>query len=158
MYSVSASNKFNFPKNKVLEIIREPGHLKNFHPFCLSNEAINWPGEGSSDKLVYLNGVTYIRNFYNWSDNGFDLNIGGSKRKSTVNWIVEGDDKKSSLTVIIHPHLLYKYSITRWFVWNFFAKYMVQSYINHVMKGFTYYINTGNTVQKNQFGKHHWFS
>ena len=35
---------------------------------------------------------------------------------------------------------------------------MLQSYINHVIKGFNHYMKTETNVLQNQFGTHRWFS
>jgi len=35
---------------------------------------------------------------------------------------------------------------------------MLQSYINHVLSGFEFFINKDELVKSNQFGKHIWFS
>ena len=113
--------------------------------------------------MDYIKYIKYKRhldwdNFFNWSENGYDLEIGGSKRKSIVNWIIKGDENYSSLRVRINPDLLYKNRLIKWLVWNLYIKFMIQSYINHVVRGFKFFIDTGNKVHSNQFGKHKWFS
>ena len=158
MYYVEAFAKFNKPKQTIEDAIKKPGCLEDFHPFCASNKALSWPGDNSIDELVYLNGVRYKRRFFNWSENGYDLEIGGSKRKSIVNWVISGNEINSSLRVRINPDILYKNSFIKWIAWNLYIKFMIQSYINHVIKGFKFYIETGKKVQSNQFGKHRWFS
>ena len=158
MYFVEAQANFNKPKKIIEEAIKKPGCLEDFHPFCKSNNAITWPGNESIDELIYLNGVKYTRKFYNWTENGYDLSIGGSRRQSTVNWVITGDDYKSSLRIKINPDIQYKNPIIKWLMWNLYIKHMIQSYINHVVKGFKYHIDTGQKVKSNQFGKHTWFS
>ena len=41
---VEAERKFNKSKEKILEEIRRPGNLNDYHPFCKVNKALKWPG------------------------------------------------------------------------------------------------------------------
>ena len=158
MYYVEASANFNKPKKVIEDAIKKPGCLEDFHPFCHSNKALSWPGKNSEDELIYLNGVRYKRKFFNWTENGYDLEIGGSKRKAIVNWIIKGNNNVSSLLVRINPDLPFKNRFIKWLVWNLYIKLSIQKYINHVVKGFKFFIETGAKVHSNQFGKHSWFS
>ena len=158
MYYVEARANFNKPKKVIEDAIKKPGCLEDFHPFCLSNKTLSWPGNNSEDELIYLNGVRYKRKFFNWNEDGYDLEVGGSKRKSIVNWTINGDNNNSSLIIRINPDLLFKNRLIKWLVWNLYIKYMIQSYVNHVVRGFKFFIETGYKVRSNQFGKHSWFS
>ena len=89
---VESKVDFNLPKSKILKLITEPGNLEKYHPFCKKNEIIKWPGNGSVDILEYHNGMRFKREFFNWSDNGYDLKIGGRRNMAIVNWVVEGDE------------------------------------------------------------------
>ena len=55
--------------------------------------------------LEYHNGMKFNREFYNWTDNGYDLRIGGKRNMAVVNWVVEGEQSKSSLRVRINPNI-----------------------------------------------------
>ena len=158
MYYVEATANFNKPKKVIEDAIKKPGCLEYFHPFCLSNKTLSWPGNNSEDELIYLNGVKYKRRFFNWNEDGYDLEVGGSKRKSIVNWIINGDNNNSSLIIRINPDLLFKNRLIKWLAWNLYIKFMIQSYVNHVVRGFKFFIDTGDKVRSNQFGKHSWFS
>ena len=158
MYYVEATANFNKPKKVIEDAIKKPGCLEDFHPFCLSNKTLSWPGNKSEDELIYLNGVRYKRKFFNWNEDGYDLEVGGSKRKSIVNWIINGDNNNSSLIIRINPDLLFKNRLIKWLAWNLYIKFMIQSYVNHVVRGFKFFIETGDKVRSNQFGKHRWFS
>ena len=158
MYFVEARANFNKPKKVIEDAIKKPGCLEDFHPFCLSNKTISWPGNNSEDELIYLNGVRYKRRILNWNEDGYDLEVGGSKRKSIVNWIINGDNNNSSLIIRINPDLLFKNRFIKWLAWNLYIKFMIQSYVNHVVRGFKFFIETGDKVRSNQFGKHSWFS
>ena len=158
MYYVEATANFNKPKKVIEDAIKKPGCLEDFHPFCLSNKTLSWQGNNSEDELIYLNGVRYKRRILNWNEDGYDLEVGGSKRKSIVNWIINGDNNNSSLIIRINPDLLFKNRFIKWLAWNLYIKFMIQSYVNHVIKGFKFFIETGDKVRSNQFGKHSWFS
>ena len=159
---VESKVDFNLPKSKILKLITEPGNLEKYHPFCKKNEIIKWPGNGSVDILEYHNGMRFKREFFNWSDNGYDLKIGGRRNMAIVNWVVKGDDYKSSLRVRINPNIKNYIPIKNIFIqrvlWFVYIKPMLQSYINHVIRGFNHHMNTETNVLRNQFGTHRWFS
>ena len=159
---VESKVELKLPKSKILNLIREPGNLNKYHPFCKKNEIINWPGNGSVDHLEYHNGMKFNREFYNWTDNGYDLRIGAKRNMAIVNWVVEGDERSSSLRVRINPNIknyipIENRLIQRLF-WFLYIKPMLQSYINHVTKGFNHFMKTDTSVLPNQFGTHRWFS
>ena len=83
---VSCSINLDFDREKVWQIISEPGNLNKVHPFCKLNTVVNWDKDKHEDVLEYLNGVTLYRNFYNWDEgNGYELDIGRKNgRKSKV--------------------------------------------------------------------------
>ena len=159
---VESKVDFNLPKSKILKLITEPGNLEKYHPFCKKNEIIKWPGNGSVDILEYHNGMRFKREFFNWSDNGYDLKIGGRRNMAIVNWVVEGDENNSSLRVRINPNIKNYVSIKSRLIqrllWLIYIKPMLQSYINHVIRGFSHFIKTDKVILQNQFGTHIWFS
>ena len=71
----------------VWQVISSKEALELFHPFCLKNKVISW-GDVKADELVYLNGLTFIREFTTWNPNqGFELTIGKRNgKKSKVRW------------------------------------------------------------------------
>ena len=79
-----------------------------------------------------------------------------------VNWVVEGDENNSSLRVRINPNIKnyvpIKSRLIQRLLWLIYIKPMLQSYINHVVRGFNYFIKTETIVVQNQFGTHRWFS
>ena len=71
--------EYTYPisKSELWSQISRPGNLKDCHPFCKDNEALEWGKNSHSDRLEYLNGMTYIRQFLNWNEGeGYDLIIG----------------------------------------------------------------------------------
>ena len=155
---VEAERKFNKSKKKILKEIRRPGNLNDYHPFCKENKAVKWPGKGSIHELEYLNGLKYRRDFIEWDENGYVLEIGRNNKIAKVQWIVDGTEENSSLKVRINPKLPYKNALVRWVAWNFYIKFRLQSYINNVLDGFEYFIETNDRVVRNKYGKHAWFS
>ncbi len=142
-------------------IISSPSNLELFHPFCANNPIINWPGLNSFDQIYYYNGLILERKFVNWIDGkGYDLSIGKKNEKqSFVSWKIEENKNKAKLSVSIYPYL---YNEGNKMI-NFFPFYLIvrpslTNYINSVMKGLEYYIETNKKVEKNQFGTHKFFS
>ena len=159
---VESKVELNFPKSLILNLIREPGSLNKYHPFCKKNEVNKWPDNGSIDHLEYHNGMKFNREFYTWTDHGYDLRMGGKRNMAVVNWVVEGDESKSSLRVRINPnienYIPIKNVLMQKLFWFIYIKPMLQSYINHVISGFNHHMNTKTNVLPNQFGTHRWFS
>ncbi len=155
---VEAKKNINKSKSEVLAEIRKSGNLENYHPFCAENKTDKWPGIGSIDYVKYLNGLKYRREFIKWDDTGYVLNIGVKKKLAQVEWIVEGDQENSCLMIRVSPELPYKNPVVKFFLWNFYIKYMLSTYLKNVVGGFAEYINTKTKVEKNKFGKHAWYS
>ena len=65
---ITKSAVFDISSSKLWEVISQPGNLNNSHPFCKSNEVINWENEERSDRLIYLNGLDYIRTIKTWDE------------------------------------------------------------------------------------------
>ena len=105
---VEAKKSINRSKSEVLAEIRKSGNLENYHPFCAENETDKWPGIGSIDYVKYLNGLKYRREFIKWDDTGYVLNIGVKRKLARVEWLVEGNQKNSSLKIRVSPELPYK--------------------------------------------------
>jgi hypothetical protein len=60
----------------VWKVISAKESLELFHPYCLQNKVILW-GKVKMDEIVYLNGLTFVREFTSWKVNsGFELTIG----------------------------------------------------------------------------------
>ena len=155
---VEAKKIINKSKSEVLAEIRKSGNLENFHPFCAENKTDKWPGIGSIDYVKYLNGLKYRRDFIKWDDTGYVLNIGVKRKLAQVEWIVEGDQENSSLIIRVSPQLPYKNPVVKFFLWNFYVKHMLKTYLENVVGGFAEYIDTKTRVEKNKFGKHAWYS
>jgi len=92
---------------------------------------------------------------------GYDLTIGRKGgRKSYVSWrITEEQDKTGCLRITIYPHALQNIPVAvRWIPHIAMMKPALSSYLDSVLKGFEWFITTGESVRKNQFDSHKWFS
>ena len=155
---VEAKKTFKKDRSEILDAIRLPNNLENYHPFCKENKVEKWPGKGSIDYVKYLNGLKYRRDFIKWDESGYVLDIGVKSKVARVKWLVEGNSTRSSLKITINPKLPYKNKIIRTIMWHAYIKYRLQNYINNVVEGFADYIDTKERVPMNKYGKHPWFS
>mgnify|MGYP003324343896 CR=1 FL=1 len=113
------------------------------------------------DKIIYLNGLEYIREFNKWTPNsGFELSIGKENgKKSNVAWQLQDHGEGCSLTISIYPYKTSK--VPRYmyaFIYLFIIKPKLGQYLTHVLKGLEYYLDYQTPVEKNHFGQHPWFS
>ena len=157
---VSCSIDLDFDIKQVWQIISEPGNLNKTHPFCKSNTVVKWDNDNHEDILEYLNGVVLHRNFYKWDEgNGYELKIGRKTgRKSKVIWKITGD-KKSNLNITVYPHVFSnRNKLSYYLIYTFFIKPGLKKYLNSVLKGYKWYLENKQSVPRNHFGKHKWFS
>ena len=121
-------------------IISSPSNLEIFHPYCKKNNVIIWNGNGSEDELEYLNGRKMKRKFVRWEEGiGYDLYINQIGRpKFFVSWKITKVKEASQIKITVYP--------------------LLKSYLNSVVGGIEFYLNTNYPVKKNQFGRHIWFS
>ena len=157
-FKVSKKTFLNHNPDVVWEIISSKNALELFHPYCLKNDVIDYK---KKDKIVYLNGLTYYREFSAWiPNNGFELSIGkkGGK-KSKVRWEIKILDIGCEVKISIFPYRSSKISKYFYPVINFFiVKPKLRKYLHSVLTGLKFYLDTNIKVKKNQFGKHSWFS
>jgi hypothetical protein len=157
-FKVSEKIILNQNPDIVWEIISSKNALELFHPYCLKNDTIDYK---KKDKLVYLNGLIYIREFSVWKPNkGFELSIGkkGGK-KSKVIWEIKILDRGCEVKISVFPYSSSK--ISKYFhpiVNIIIVKPKLRKYLQSVLTGLKFYLDTNIKVKKNQFGKHAWFS
>ena len=160
-WSITGIQEVSINSKDLWEIISTPSNLENFHPFCLKNPVIKWPGEKSIDEVHYYNGLILERNIKNWFDKkGYDLFIGKKDGKqSFVSWEIQEISGKTSLKITIYPWIYNQgFKIIQFLPFFIFVKPQLQKYINSVLKGLNYFINSNKPVIKNQFGSHRLFS
>ena len=149
-------------KDELWELISRPGNLNECHPLCRTNETLEWQDDNHSDRLVYLNGRTYVRQFINWNiGEGYDLIIGEvDGPQSYVVWeITELSENTSSLSITVYPYLLDKLNpIVSYLPFVLYIKPKLSTYLKSVVKGFAYYAEHNQAVPRNHWGRHSWFS
>ena len=159
--SVSHSIDFDINANQLWELISAEENLNASHPFCKTNEAIEWGDGKYSDRLVYLNNRTYIRKFQTWEEgNGYTLLIGEENGPQTfVEWVIQSLGDKSKLTITVYPFILAKLpKVLAFLPHKLWVQPRLKSYLKSVLMGFNHYATTGEIVPRNHFGKHPWFS
>ena len=158
-FNISEKIFLNQSNRVVWDTISLKNGLELFHPFCLKNKEIR--GDKKSDELVYLNGLTYIREFTSWKPNqGFELNIGSKNgKKSKVQWQLQSSGMGCELKISVFPYKSSKISKFLYPFVNFFIiKPRLKKYLQSVLKGLKYFLDHKQKVKKNQFGEHPWFS
>ena len=153
--------KMGGSKEDVWRVISMQNNLNYVHPFCKKNEIISWDGEKSKDILVYLNGLTFIREFLTWEENsGYSLIIGEkNKQKSYVEWKIDSIDDDTYLTITVYPYFIKNLpKFITFFPYHLLVIPKLNSYLKSVINGIDYYIKTKKPIPKNYFGKHDWFS
>jgi len=161
-WPISVSRTIEASPQNIWLAISRPGNLEDCHPFCKKNPVNEWPGVGSKDSIFYYSGLVLHREFINWFDEvGYDLVIGREGGgKSYVSWrITEENENISTLSITIYPHILQKIPVAiRWIPHIVYLQPALHSYLEAVVKGFEWFITTGEPVRENQFGSHKWFS
>ena len=162
MYMVSCSISLKNQSEDIWKTISSHGNLNLFHPFCHTNKVIE--GDKYSikkDILIYLNGVVFEREFYQWDEmNGYELMIGKKNgKKSKVVWKISKTKNYTSLIINVFPYKTDKINTLLYpFVFYFYIKPKLKSYLKSVLKGLKFYLYNNQKVVKNQFGRHSWFS
>ena len=159
---ISVRQSFDVSSDVLWKLISAPGNLNDCHPFCKSNDVLQWDGEGHIDRLVYLNGRTYIRQFLTWDEGeGYTLRIGEENGlQSFVKWEIDSiSSSESQLTITVHPYLLAGYpKIVSHVPYQLWIKPKLHRYLRSVVSGFAYVAQTGEPVPRNHFCRHSWFS
>ena len=155
---VQSQLEINKQSNIVLNLIKSQNNLEKFHPFCKKNIVIKWDGKNSEDIVIYHSKKKYIRRFYEWNENGYKLEIFEDSKLADITWIVNEFNSKSIIKIKAKLYLPYKYKLINTIIFNIYVKFVLKSYLNSVVKGLKYYLETNKTVSNNQFGKHIWYS
>ena len=155
---VSKKIFLNQTDNVLWDKISSKNALELFHPFCLKNNVITYR---KKDKLVYLNGLTYYREFTAWKPNkGFELYIGKKNgKKSKVIWELEPREKGCEIKITVFPYRTNKISKLLYPLVHFFiVRPKLKKYLKSVLKGLKFHLDNEVKIKKNQFGTHSWFS
>jgi hypothetical protein len=159
--SVQVVKQINATEEEIWDVISQPGHLELTHPFSKTHSTISWPGIGAKDVLTYLSDLRYERYFTDWHEGkGYTLLIGGREgKKSKVLWEISSDENNTFLSITIYPHFLA--NAPRFFSflpYELLIRPKLTSYLNSVLGGVNYYLVEKESVPKNYFGPHKWFS
>ena len=161
-WPVSVTRTIEAPAERVWDAISMPGNLELCHPFCTVNPVHSWPGPGSRDEVHYLSGWVYERRFRNWIEGiGYDLEIGRpGGGQSSVSWRIEPlGEERCTLTITVYPDVLQNLPVViRWVPHLLRLRPMLQQYLESVVGGFDWYVQHGEAVPRDHFGKHPWFS
>ena len=161
-WPISVSRRINYPAHLVWQAISQPGNLEPCHPFCASNPVEVWPGPDSRDVIHYLSGWIMERRFTAWIEGvGYDLEIGRKGGKTSfVSWRVKAiDPENSRLLITIYPHALQNVPlVVRWLPHFLYIGPQLKKYLMSVTGGFEWYLKYNESVPRNQFGSHPWFS
>jgi hypothetical protein len=162
---ISYNEKINAPSEKLWQIISAPKNLNFCPPFCKKNTVIKWCGTGSVDSIEYYNGLVLNRLFTKWNEGkGYELLIGNGKYATAkVLWIITDiKDGASNLSITINVYTdiaLIRYpKLLRVIIRELYFLPNMSKYLQAVVKGFKFYIETGIPVKKNQFGHNRMFS
>ena len=155
---VQSQLEINKESNIVIDLIKSKSNLEKFHPFCKKNIVVKWKGKNSEDIVIYHNNKQYVRKFTEWYPNGYKLEIYEDRKLADISWNVKDLNNKSIIKITAEPYLPYKNRFINVIVFNLYVKYVLQSYLNSVVKGLKYYLETNKTVSDNQFCKHIWYS
>ena len=144
----------------VWKVISAKEALELFHPYCLQNKVILW-GNVKIDEIVYLNGLTFVREFTSWKVNhGFELTIGKKDgKKSKVKWEIKKSESGCLISITVWPYKSNKVRKILYPLVNvFILRPKLKRYLGFVLMGLDFYLTNKRVVKNNQFGRHPWFS
>jgi len=162
---VCAKIKINASTDILWKSISKPGNLEYCHPFCKSNKVEKWGEIGAIDFIEYYNGLCLKRYFIEWNEGeGYELLIKKKERAfAKVKWEITAHNKNESF-LKIHINLVPSAIFRKYpkFLTALISKlYLLptmKKYVQSVVKGFKYNIETGECVRLNQFGFNKMFS
>ena len=159
---IRVNQTFDLTTDALWELVSAPGNLNDAHPFCKTNEALTWDGNKHVDRLVYLNGRTYVRRFQTWNPGkGYTLLIGAENGpQSFVEWTIKPlETGGSTLSITVHPYLLANWpKLLAFPLYRLWIVPRMRRYLRSVLGGFAHVATTGEPVPRNRFGRHPWFS
>lgn len=160
-WPIEVSATLAAPPKAVWAVLSTPGHLALFHSFVEHNPVKSWPGRSSRDFIHYNSGLVLERNVTHWDENGIDLLVGQpGGEQSHVKWrLYPHDTDTTVLTIIIELNALQQWPWPlRMLPFHFYIKPSVRTYLTYVLRGLNFYLQTGQIVAPDQFGRHPIFS
>jgi hypothetical protein len=160
--SISAESEIAAPAATVWEQIARPGGVVRWHPFVKENNTENWSGIGSKDNVIYFSGRSFEREVVQWTEgSGYDLKLteNGKNEALAEYRITPINGNRCRFTVTVHAKFIQKLPFPlRWVLLKFKIKPLFTEYLRLSMPGFVSCAETGEQVQRNQFGSHPVFS
>jgi len=159
---VNSTKVINVPASTVWEGVTEEGHLAVAHPYVESHTHDGPMQRGATDRIVYLNGLTFDRHFTDWREGeGYTLLIGRpqGRSRSRVEWHIESlGPTQSSLSITVHPDLLQRMpGWLRWVAFRWKVKPPLKAYLDAVTGGMAHWLETGTPVHRSDHPDHPWF-
>ena len=160
--AIVATQQIKASASDLWTVISAPGNLTNIHPFCSTNPVERWPGLGGADHVHYYGGVHYRRDVSQWSEGeGYELLVGPPSGKiAKARWWVEassisgcnfGIEVISYVRSDVDPEAREVYE-------RKMIREAIPPYLRAVVQGVAHFAETGEPVQRNQFGPHHIYS
>lgn len=150
------------PARVVWRAISAPGNLTDVHPFCASNDVDRWPGPGSRDHVRYHSGIHYQREALAWHDGtGYSFAVGPpSGATALATWTIEPiDEGRCRFGIEVVPFL--RDDVTAEARAAYLSEVVegaLPPYVESVVRGVRYFVESGEPVGRNQFGAHPLFS
>jgi len=159
---ISASVSIAANASDVWTAISDAGNLKRLHPFCERNEVERWPGPNGRDHIYYYSGLHYQRDVLSWQEEqGYDLMVGPLSGKiSFARWRIE-ESSPSACTFSIEVTSYIRNNVSSEDRSRYETKVIkaaIPPYLDAVVQGVAYFVETGNPVIRNQFGAHKIYS
>lgn len=148
--------KLDFPAEKIIAAMSRPQWLLQMHPFVKEHESGREPPPGvlgHKDKVVYYSGITADRVVCKTDANDMavkvEVSIGGQLIAKAVTAMAFTNTTAGCDC---------RFSIERDKPFAEEEIALQKDYLEKTMQGFSYYVNTGKPVLKNQFGSHPYYS
>ena len=159
---VNSTEIIQVPAAKLWEGVTAEGHLAVAHPYVEVHTHDGPMGSGAKHRIVYLNGLTFDRQFTDWREGeGYTLLIGRpqGRSRSRVEWHIESlGPTQSSLSITVHPDLLHRMpSWLRWVAFQWKVKPLLKAYLDAVTGGIAHWLETGTSVRREDHPDHPWF-
>ncbi len=159
---VEATVEIDAAAEVVWQVISAPGYLADVHPFCATNDVERWPGPGSLDHVQYYSGIHYQRACLAWEEgSGYLLAVGPpAGATALVTWSITpiGEDR-CRLAINILPFVRQDVPPPDR---SAYVAEVIESglppYLDSVVRGVRHVAESGQPVERNQFGSHPIFS
>jgi hypothetical protein len=159
---IEATHQIKATASDLWAVISARGNLMNIHPFCSRNPVERWPGIDGVDHVHYYGGVHYRREVSRWCEGeGYELLVGPpSGQIAKARWWIQptsinecnfGIEVVSYVRSDADPESRAKYE-------QKMINEAIPPYLRAVVKGVAHFAETGDPVQRNQFGPHDIYS